>query len=238
MLSEPIEWRTDGACGKAFESSLKLPARCNQPYKEGDNIENAARCCKYSMCTVDPTCDCPTCVADISIDDDDTVRLLNQYSAHIGIVNFFPVMFGLIQDPDQARQSLSVLADPNQMLSITGVRSLSKQDQFYLYKSNYWRGAVWINVNFLVLRGLFNNYLGITDVPSASDVLKVSQTINTGKELYNTVRERLIKSVYQNWRINHVFWEQYNDGTQLGQFTAPFNGWTSLILLVVAEPYG
>jgi len=32
QLAEPIEWRPDGACGKAFESSLKLPARCNQPY--------------------------------------------------------------------------------------------------------------------------------------------------------------------------------------------------------------
>jgi len=54
-----------------------------------------------------------------------------------------------------------VLADSEQMLSATGVRSLSKRDQFYLYRSNYWRGAVWINVNFLVLRGLFLNYLPV-----------------------------------------------------------------------------
>jgi len=47
------------------------------------------------------------------------------------------------------------------MMSKAGIRSLSKRDQYYLYKSNYWRGAVWINVNFLVLRGLYKNYLNI-----------------------------------------------------------------------------
>jgi hypothetical protein len=97
-LAEPIEWRTDSACGKSFESSLKLPARCNQPYTN-DASRNFARCCKYSQCVIDDKCDCPTCTRDISIDDDYSVPKLNQYSVHIGIVNFFPVMFGLINDP-------------------------------------------------------------------------------------------------------------------------------------------
>ena len=73
----------------------------------------------------------------------------------MGIVNFFPVMFGLIDDPAKVKASLKVLSDPELMLSKSGVRSLSKGDQFYLHRSNYWRGAVWINVNFLTLRGLY-----------------------------------------------------------------------------------
>lgn len=77
------------------------------------------------------------------------------------MVNFFPVMFGLIDDSVQITNSLRVLGDSEQMLSSAGMRSLSKQDQYYLYESNYWRGAVWINVNFLVLRGLFNHYLNV-----------------------------------------------------------------------------
>jgi hypothetical protein len=32
QLAEPLEWRPDSACGKSFESSLKLPGRCNHPY--------------------------------------------------------------------------------------------------------------------------------------------------------------------------------------------------------------
>lgn len=61
---------------------------------------------------------------------------------------------------------------------------------------------------------------------------------DSGLELYRTIRQRLIGSVYKNWRINGVFWEQYSDSTQLGLMTHPFNGWTSLILLVIAEAYG
>jgi hypothetical protein len=46
----------------------------------------------------------------------------------------------------------------------------------------------------------------------------------------------LVSTVYKNWLIDgkHVFYEQYNDMTRLGQMTHPFNGWTSLILLVIA----
>jgi mannosyl-oligosaccharide glucosidase len=64
-------------------------------------------------------------------------------------------MFGLIEDKERVRASLKVLADPEIMLSKSGIRSLSKGDQFYLHRSNYWRGAIWINVNFLTLRGLY-----------------------------------------------------------------------------------
>ncbi len=46
-----------------------------------------------------------------SIDDDYNTQLINQYSVHVGIINFFPVMFGLIEDKEQIKQSLRVLAD-------------------------------------------------------------------------------------------------------------------------------
>jgi mannosyl-oligosaccharide glucosidase len=81
--------------------------------------------------------------------------LVNSFNVHIGIVNFYPVMFGLIEDKERVKASLKVLADPEIMLSKSGIRSLSKGDQFYLHRSNYWRGAIWINVNFLTLRGLY-----------------------------------------------------------------------------------
>ena len=110
-------------------------------------------------------------------------------------------MFGLIPT-DHVASSLSVLGDEDLMLGRSGVRSLSKTDQFYQYQSNYWRGAVWINVNFLVLRGLNKFYIG--------------EGVTGAEEIYKKIRQRLIDSVYKNWRLNHVFWEQYNDQTQLG----------------------
>lgn len=65
------------------------------------------------------------------------------------------------------------------MLSNAGIRSLSMSNQFYLYSSNYWRGAVWINVNYLILRGLYKYYL---DVGNQED--RVSMEIKNGRELY------------------------------------------------------
>ena len=62
----------------------------------------------------------------------------------------------------------------------------------------------------------------------------IVEQIDSGKALYDTIRFRLIDTVYKNWRLNHVFWEQYSDTTQLGLMTHPFTGWTTLILLVVA----
>lgn len=59
------------------------------------------------------------------------------------------------------------------MLGKGGLRSLGKQDQFYLFGSNYWRGAVWINVNYLVLSGLHKHYLGVGDI-----------TVKEGEESY------------------------------------------------------
>ena len=65
---------------------------------------------------------------DISIDDDYSAQLINSFNVHLGIVNFFPVMFGLIDDPEKVKASLKVLSDPELMLSKSGVRSLSKGD--------------------------------------------------------------------------------------------------------------
>ena len=67
QLSEPIEWRDDMKCGKQYPSTLKFPAKCNQP-NTGSPANDNARCCKNSMCQVDPICNCPGCTSDIAID--------------------------------------------------------------------------------------------------------------------------------------------------------------------------
>jgi mannosyl-oligosaccharide glucosidase len=95
------------------------------------------------------------------------------------------------------------------MLGKGGLRSLSKGDQFYLFGSNYWRGAVWINVNYLTLRGLYKHYLNVGDLTldSNDDSIGSPTMIKQSKQLYEAIRLRLIQSVYQNWKHNHVFWE-------------------------------
>ncbi len=45
------------------------------------------------------------------------------------------------------------------MLGMGGLRGLGLKDSYYGTTSNYWKSPVWINVNFLVLGGLFDVYL-------------------------------------------------------------------------------
>ena len=44
------------------------------------------------------------------------------------------------------------------MWSEFGLRSLARNDAYFGTGENYWRGKVWINVNFLVLRALKRTY--------------------------------------------------------------------------------
>lgn len=53
---------------------------------------------------------------------------MNQFSAHLGIVNLFPLMFGKIEDKERVVESLKVLGDNALLLSEYGIRSLSKKD--------------------------------------------------------------------------------------------------------------
>ena len=85
--------------------------------------------------------------------------MLNQFSNHIGFINIFPLLFGTVEDKDIIDNSLRLLTDKEELFSDHGVRSLSGKDSFYLYQSNYFRGSVWIHLNYLLLKGLHNHYL-------------------------------------------------------------------------------
>jgi Glycosyl hydrolase family 63 C-terminal domain len=69
------------------------------------------------------------------------------------------------------------------MLGMGGLRSLGLKDSYYGNGANYWKSPVWINVNFLVLGGLFDVYL--------NGSMK--------SKLYETLKQQ-IQSVYRNGR--------------------------------------
>ncbi len=72
---------------------------------------------------------------------------------HPGYVSLFPLLLRLLPAtaPELGRL-LDVLADPAQLWSPFGLRSLSRADAAFGTDENYWRGAVWINCNFLALQ--------------------------------------------------------------------------------------
>lgn len=48
-----------------------------------------------------------------------------------------------------------MVRDPDHLWSEFGIRSLSKQDEHYGKGENYWRGPIWIQMNYLALSALY-----------------------------------------------------------------------------------
>ena len=106
-------------------------------------------------------------------------------------------------------------------MSDYGIRSLVKNDLLYRTGDDYWRGKIWIQINYLTLRGLKKYFWDNDDV----------------KKIYDKVRYGVINAVYKTWKKSHVFYENYDDITGEGVMNHPFNGWTSTILLILSENY-
>lgn len=79
------------------------------------------------------------------------------FSNHIGYPNLFPYFFGY-GSSDSLLEMLKLVNNKEELFSVGGIRSLSLKDQFYGTGDNYWRGSVWININYMFLRGVNKYY--------------------------------------------------------------------------------
>ena len=73
---------------------------------------------------------------------------------HKGYISLFPLLAGLLDGEDASshlREILDVIEDPKHLWSEHGLRSLSKSDELYHTGEDYWRGPIWVNINYLVL---------------------------------------------------------------------------------------
>ena len=91
------------------------------------------------------------CYCDATIDDYEE----NVLVCHKGYISIFPFLVGLM-DPksDKLGHVLALLGDSEELWSEFGIRSLSKRDEFYGTGENYWRGPVWMNMNYLAVSQL------------------------------------------------------------------------------------
>lgn len=126
-----------------------------------------------------------------------------------------------------------LLRDPKHLWSPHGLRSLSASDLFYSQPNApgdapYWRGAIWVNINFLALRAL--KYYSTK--PQATVELQE----RTGN-LYTELRTNLLETILGEWKRTGSLWEHYNDATGRGMRSHPFTGWTALVLNIMAEQY-
>lgn len=74
---------------------------------------------------------------------------------HEGYVSLFPVLLGIV-DPQSKKlgQVLDSMHDPEGLWSPFGIRSLSAKDELFGTGENYWKGPIWINLNYLALHSL------------------------------------------------------------------------------------
>ncbi|KAA8895843.1 glycoside hydrolase [Sphaerosporella brunnea] len=144
---------------------------------------------------------------------------------HKGYISLFPVLLGLVdKDSEKLGKVLDLMEDPEQLWTEFGLRSLSKADPLFGTGENYWKGPIWINVNFLAVKRLAE-YAAQTGPYQAQ-----------AARIYTKLRKALVENVYKNWKETGYAWEQYDSVSGRGQRTAHFLGWTSLVINLMSMP--
>jgi len=150
-----------------------------------------------------------------------------QFVDNAGYVNFFPFILRLMSPSDSKVEHLMDLFEPARGIwSDFGLRSMSSKDQMYLRDNApgdapYWRGPIWININYLAVRAL-QHYASI-ESPWQDKAL----------EKFRSLRKNLVDNLFKNFEETGYLWEQYNPTDGKGQRTHPFNGWSSLVVLMM-----
>lgn len=149
----------------------------------------------------------------------------------LGYISLFPLLLQLLR-PDSPRLGavLAAMRDERRLWTPFGLRSLSRDSPLYMQRNTehdppYWRGSVWININYLALRALH----GYADQPGPHRE-RVAQ-------LYGELRRNLIDNLYRQYAESGYLWEHYSDSTGRGQGSHPFTGWSALVVLMMAEDY-
>lgn len=213
----PYLWRGDGRCGAEAPNPLGQPSECN-PYSD------MPCCSEFGWCGSSTNhCNCQNCKRSEKLENRSEFKnKANIFNPHLGYVNLYPLFFGVLKTDEQAfRNTLQLLKSKDELLSDFGIRSLSKKDLLYHSGEDYWRGNIWMNINFLTLRGLYKHYKHDTEA----------------LEVYKLIRNNLIKNIFKQWKVEKTFYEQYSDIDGKGLKARPFNGWTSLILNIITEKY-
>ncbi|TMS23902.1 Mannosyl-oligosaccharide glucosidase [Larimichthys crocea] len=154
-----------------------------------------------------------------------------QYVNALGYVSLFPFLLQILTpDSPKLEHIFRDMRDSNKLWTPYGLRSLSKADPLYMKRNTehdapYWRGPIWININYLAVRALhhYSNTEGPYQEKAAA--------------LYEELRTNIISNVYRQYVETGYIWEQYNDSTGRGQGSHPFTGWSALTVLMMAEQY-
>jgi len=156
---------------------------------------------------------------------DQKTGAMKLYGTHLGYINLFPIIFGFVNARVNQKcfgTLLGFVSAEEHLLSKFGIRSLSAKDQFYQQGAHYWTEPIWMQMNYLIVRGFHEYYMRESDMG----------------RFYGSVRNSVINTLYQNYKLSHTVFEHYNSNTGRGGCFQDFTGWTATAaLLISAEEY-
>ncbi|KAL2912528.1 Processing alpha glucosidase I [Polyrhizophydium stewartii] len=160
--------------------------------------------------------------ADLTVDP---ITGASVHEVHRGYISLLPLALGLVpHDSTKLNAILDMIQ--NDLATQFGIASLSPLDPLYGKGENYWRGPIWININYLVLQSLYKNYMH-----------RPGPYQSKARSVYDQVREAVISNVHSEYVRTGYVWEQYDAEMGIGRRSHPFTGWTSLVLLMMSEKY-
>ena len=143
----------------------------------------------------------------------------------------FPFLLQIVSpDSPKLGHILKAISDPARLFTPFGLRSLSASASLYNARNTehdppYWRGPIWININFLAVRAL--KHYSEKEGPFKAEA----------GEVYEKLRRALVENVAKEYKRTGYVWEQYDDRTGKGQGCRPFTGWSALTVLMMGESY-
>jgi len=164
---------------------------------------------------------------DVSVDQADN----DVFYCAKGYISLFPFALKMLAPGNKhIRDVIELIADPEELFSPYGLRSLSKSNEFYRTGEDYWRGPIWMNINYLVLDSLL--HYGTGENASKLDV----ETLELANKTYTELRKNLVNNVYKQWRATGFAHEQYDDKTGKAKGAKHFLGWTGLVTVIMRMP--
>jgi len=142
-------------------------------------------------------------------------------------VGLFPLALGII-DPGSPHlvPILNYIISKEHLWTEYGILSLSKNDTYFGTGENYWKGPIWININYLILASLYRNYI-FTKGPHQE----------LSKRVYSDLRRAIVNTITRGYEQQGYIFEQYNPINGRGQRSHPFTGWSSLVVAIMSEKY-
>lgn len=106
---------------------------------------------------------------------------------HKGYISLFPFFLEHIPvDSPHLKDVLDLIRDPQHLWSPYGLRSLSISDSYFGQGENYWKGPIWIQMNWLALKALSDRYMR-----------EPGPYQKEAREIYQDLRKNVVENIFK-----------------------------------------